>query len=172
LVATDPGPPHLRGDCLSAALREYQAAIVHHIPGRVRLKVPRAYRDPSMLRRMKDAFDAVPAIKASEIRSSSASLVLYYDECNLGVRFTFDAMLRGSQRTGFGETLSLDRGSAAQDLGVWLVSVSSKLSSTRSMAPIILAAAALLEVSFAAAPPLWLRLMLLFLTQQQRSRPA
>ena len=145
------------GHRLLAELPGHEVLVVHHIPGRVRLKVPLAYRDPTMLQRMKDAFDKMPAVRATEIRSTSASLVLYYGQGDPG---TLTSDVR-RPTIGIGE--------AAQIAG-W--PFPGELPCARRMIPIVLAATSLLEIGVAAAPPLWLSLVLLFLKTLLRPAPA
>ena len=145
------------GHRLLAELPGHEVVVVHHIPGRVRLKVPLAYGDPTMLHRMKEALDKMPAVTAIEIRYSSASLVLHYGQSDPG---TLTSNV-GPPTVGMGE---------AAQMAAW--PVSGECPSARRMIPVVLAATSLLEICMAAAPPLWLSLALLFLKTLLRHAPA
>jgi hypothetical protein len=164
------------GHRLLAELRKHGGAIAHHIPGRVRLKVPLAHGNPTTLRQMKDTFDKMPGVKASEIRSSSASLVLYYDQNDPGALLASDVAPWGRPTVGIGEARQIADGAlkhvfTALDRNGWQVPGSNKIPSLRNRIPIGLAAATFLEICVAAAPPLWLSLALLFLKHVVDLRP-
>ena len=58
---------------------KYQVNMAHHVPGRLRIKVPTAIGDGGVLETLKHAFAGVPGIDTVVVRPSSGSLILRYD---------------------------------------------------------------------------------------------
>lgn len=58
---------------------KYAATMAHHVPGRIRLKVPAAIGDETVLESLKQAFASVPGVDTVAVRPASGSLILHYD---------------------------------------------------------------------------------------------
>jgi Heavy metal associated domain 2 len=58
---------------------KYEVKMAHHVPGRVRVKVPAAIGDESVLESLKQAFAVLPGVDSVTVRPSSGSLILHYD---------------------------------------------------------------------------------------------
>src|ERR1700674_4028996 len=58
---------------------KYGAKIAHHVPGRLRVKIPAAIGNDSVLESLKQAFASVPGVDTVAVRSASGSLILHYD---------------------------------------------------------------------------------------------
>jgi Heavy metal associated domain 2 len=56
-----------------------QAHIAHHLPGRIRIKIPAAKDDPALLGRLQQMFAGMPNLHAVATKPESGSLVLRYD---------------------------------------------------------------------------------------------
>jgi hypothetical protein len=74
----------------------HSAEIVHHVPGRLRLKVPRGRDNPAILEQIKTAFGHVPNVDSVETRVASGSVVVLYDPEHYG---DIAALVRGLART-------------------------------------------------------------------------
>jgi hypothetical protein len=55
------------------------AHIAHHLPGRIRIKIPAAKDDPALLDRVQKVFVGMPNLHAVIAKPESGSLVLRYD---------------------------------------------------------------------------------------------
>jgi hypothetical protein len=53
--------------------------VVHFLPGRVRLKVAGAKRNPAYAGHLREAFLAVPGIRSIEVDSLTGSVLIHYD---------------------------------------------------------------------------------------------
>ena len=53
--------------------------IVHHVPGRMRLKVPAAKGRPALLEEIRSVYSDLPGIERVEFNPSTGSVTLYYD---------------------------------------------------------------------------------------------
>jgi cation transport ATPase len=53
--------------------------IAHQVPGRIRMKIPAAKRDPAMLEEIQKAFSAIPGIEEVAVNPETGSVVLRYD---------------------------------------------------------------------------------------------
>jgi hypothetical protein len=159
---------------LLAGIQGHKGTIAHHIPGRMRLKVLKAYSDPTLLRQMKVNFDKMRGVKASEIKSSSASLVLYYDPSDPGAFLTPDLAHRDFQSADEGNPTHFSNGPPRAVFTLnrhgWREPVSGELPLVGHMLPFILAA--VLELCVGAAPPLWLSLASLLLKALRRATGA
>jgi hypothetical protein len=159
---------------LLAEIHGHESTIAHHIPGRVRLKVPQAYSDPTLLRQMKVTFDKMRGVKASEIKFSSASLVLYYDQSDPEAFLTPGLAHRDFPSADECDPTHIADGPPkavfALDRHGWREPVSGELPLVRHMLPLILAT--VLEVCVGATPPLWLSLASLLLKILRRAAGA
>jgi hypothetical protein len=159
---------------LLAEIHGHESTIAHHIPGRMRLKVPQAYSDPTLLRQMKVTFDKMRGVKASEIKFSSASLVLYYDESDPEAFLTLDLAHRNLPSADECDPTQIADGPLkavfALDRHGWREPVSGELPLVRHVLPLILAT--VFEVCVGAAPPLWLSLASLLLKMLRRAAGA
>jgi hypothetical protein len=55
------------------------AHVAHHLPGRIRIKIPAAKDDPALLGQLKQMFTGMPNLHAVVAKPESGSLVLRYD---------------------------------------------------------------------------------------------
>ncbi|MDQ2733557.1 MAG: heavy-metal-associated domain-containing protein [Pseudomonadota bacterium] len=55
------------------------AHVVHHVPGRIRFKVPSARNDPSALERIERALGQEPEVHRVQVNSMTGSVVVDYD---------------------------------------------------------------------------------------------
>jgi Heavy metal associated domain 2 len=53
--------------------------IAHQVPGRIRMKIPSAKGDPTMLEEIQKTFSAIPGIEEVVVNPATGSLVLRYD---------------------------------------------------------------------------------------------
>ena len=58
---------------------KHHAEVVHATPGRVRLKVPGAKGNLTLLNQMRSSFEGVPGIDLVNVKPESGSLVIHYD---------------------------------------------------------------------------------------------
>lgn len=58
---------------------KHQAQIVHHVPGRVRIKLPRAKGDRILLEQIKQSISPRPGVQHVTINPATGSVVIYYD---------------------------------------------------------------------------------------------
>lgn len=56
-----------------------QAQIVHHIPGRLRLKLPRAKGNQALLQHVKESLSPQPGIRRVEVNPTTGSVVIHYN---------------------------------------------------------------------------------------------
>ena len=57
----------------------YRAHVTHHIPGRVRVKMPHAKGNPEMLNRVKAAISPQPGVRSVEVNPATGSVLVRYD---------------------------------------------------------------------------------------------
>lgn len=55
------------------------AHVIHHIPGRVRVKLPQAKGNLDLLREIQDSIAPLPGVKNVTINSTTGSLLVHYD---------------------------------------------------------------------------------------------
>lgn len=60
--------------------------IVHHVSGRVRLKIPQARGNESLCDQIKKMGESLPGIQAVSVNSLTGSVLVHYDENNPNVR--------------------------------------------------------------------------------------
>jgi hypothetical protein len=53
--------------------------IAHQVPGRIRLKVPKAKENPELMEQIKQMFVAIPGIEDVTVNPTTGSVVLHYD---------------------------------------------------------------------------------------------
>jgi hypothetical protein len=58
---------------------KYEAKMAHHVPGRLRVKIPAALGNDNVLESLKQAFASVPGVDTVAVRPASGSLILHYD---------------------------------------------------------------------------------------------
>jgi hypothetical protein len=56
-----------------------RARIVHHVPGRVRVRLPRAKRDREFARRVEESLAACPGVRRVEVSPITGSVLIRYD---------------------------------------------------------------------------------------------
>lgn len=79
-----------------------RAYISHHIPGRVRIKVPDAKRNPALLEKMREVILSAPGVKTVDCNPLTGSLLIHYS----AHAHENPAFLSGSN--GFASPFSLD----------------------------------------------------------------
>ena len=57
----------------------HEAHVSHHIPGRMRVKVPGAKGQPRVLRQIQQALASVPGIRRVEVNPATGSVLIHYD---------------------------------------------------------------------------------------------
>lgn len=57
----------------------YQAQVIHHIPGRVRVRLPGARGNHALLRQIKDSLAPQPGVQRVEVNPATGSLLVHYD---------------------------------------------------------------------------------------------
>jgi hypothetical protein len=57
----------------------HRAHVVHHIPGRVRVKLPHAKGNHAFLQQIKEFLAPIPGVKQVAINSTAGSVVIHYD---------------------------------------------------------------------------------------------
>jgi hypothetical protein len=60
--------------------KKHKARIEHNIPGRIRMKIPAAKADPSVLDAYVSAFTALPGVAKVVAKPETGSITLHYDE--------------------------------------------------------------------------------------------
>lgn len=55
------------------------AAVVHSLPGRTRLKVPRAHRTPHAMARVREALQSVPGVRRVDVNATTGSVLVHHD---------------------------------------------------------------------------------------------
>lgn len=58
---------------------KHQAQIVHHVPGRVRIKLPRARGNRALLEQIKQSISPRPCVQHVTVSPTTGSVVIYYD---------------------------------------------------------------------------------------------
>jgi hypothetical protein len=186
-VAEPEKAPHHHGHHARRTAHKHKAAVAHHTPGRVRMKIPQARDNLALLMQIKEAYANVPGIEAIEIKPSSGSLVLYYDtEHETDIPSFFQPLPPApgpekphphhASKTHLDETISsieeeaefLAEHSAfartivtyCKDLDRKLKRVSGNNLDLKIMIPIGLAAVTFLEIGAAAATPMWVTLVI------------
>jgi hypothetical protein len=53
--------------------------VAHQVPGRIRMKIPRAKGDPEMLQQIAQTFAVIPGIEHIKVNPTTGSLVIHYD---------------------------------------------------------------------------------------------
>ena len=53
--------------------------IAHQVPGRIRLKVPKAKENPELIEQIKQMFNVIPGIEEVTVNPTTGSVVLHYD---------------------------------------------------------------------------------------------
>ncbi len=54
------------------------ASVVHHIPGRLRVRLPRARRDPQLLRDVQEFVQSLGGVQRVEINPATGSILVHY----------------------------------------------------------------------------------------------
>ena len=54
------------------------ARVVHHIPGRLRVKLPRASRNPALLRQLQDFVSGLGGVRQVEVNPVTGSILVHY----------------------------------------------------------------------------------------------
>jgi Heavy metal associated domain 2 len=67
------------GDLSSTPAKKRKARIVHKIPGRIRMRIPRAKTNPEVLETYKEIFSAIPGITKVKAKPESGSIIIHYD---------------------------------------------------------------------------------------------
>ena len=62
-----------------SAMAKLKFDVVHQVPGRVRMKVPAAKRNPKLLKQIADTFAAIPGIERITVNPATGSVVIFYD---------------------------------------------------------------------------------------------
>src|SRR5437879_5091518 len=57
----------------------HRAHVIHHIPGRMRVKLPHAKGDHATLQRIKEAISPMPGVNEVIINPVTGSVVVHYD---------------------------------------------------------------------------------------------
>jgi Heavy metal associated domain 2 len=60
-------------------MRQQKAYVVHHIPGRMRLKVPRAKGNPAALKEVCEFVSGLPGVSSVEVNAQTGSVLIHYD---------------------------------------------------------------------------------------------
>lgn len=55
------------------------AQVVHHIPGRVRLRVPHTHRTPDAIGRLREELQSVPGVRRVDVNAVTGSMVVHHD---------------------------------------------------------------------------------------------
>ena len=58
---------------------KHEAHVTHHIPGRVRVKLPKAKGNHAMLREIQQSIFPLPGVKDVQVNPSTGSVVVHYD---------------------------------------------------------------------------------------------
>jgi hypothetical protein len=69
---------------------KHHAEVAHHVPGRLRIKIPTACGNIALLQSLKLVFAGMPGIDSVTVKPNSGSLVLHYDprlEAEMDARF-------------------------------------------------------------------------------------
>lgn len=69
----------MRGDVSGSESSGHFAYVAHHIPGRARIRVPTAKRNPQLLRRVADAAAKVGGAKGIETNPMTGSVLIHYE---------------------------------------------------------------------------------------------
>lgn len=70
-------------DCTPLKQQTTACSVVHAIPGRIRLRVPRIAEDTAYLERLSALLKADPLIKSDRINSIAASIVIQYERSQI-----------------------------------------------------------------------------------------
>lgn len=54
------------------------ATVVHHIPGRLRVRLPRAHRHPRLLRELREFVEGLGGVEQVEINPTTGSILVHY----------------------------------------------------------------------------------------------
>jgi hypothetical protein len=57
----------------------HQAQVIHHIPGRLRVKLPKAKGNYALLQQIKESISPRPGVKRVEVSATTGSVVVHYD---------------------------------------------------------------------------------------------
>src|ERR1700692_4918761 len=57
----------------------HKAHVIHHVRGRMRVKVPGAKGDPSLLQQIKEAISPLSGVRQVDVNSATGSIVVNYD---------------------------------------------------------------------------------------------
>jgi hypothetical protein len=58
----------------------HRVDVTHHIPGRMRIKVPKAKGNLKLLEELQKSVSTMPGVSSAEINSVTGSILLHYDE--------------------------------------------------------------------------------------------
>jgi hypothetical protein len=58
---------------------KHQAQIVHHVPGRIRLRLPRAKGKSALLEQIKEALSPRPGVRSVAVNPTTGSVIINYD---------------------------------------------------------------------------------------------
>jgi hypothetical protein len=70
------------------------ASVAHHIPGRLRVRVPRARRDPQLLNQLAEFVEKIGGVRQVEINPMTGSILVHYHP---GSRGEIDKLLQPAQ---------------------------------------------------------------------------
>src|SRR5438105_1959701 len=72
--------------------------IAHHIPGRLRLRLPHMKGNPAMLEAVKQSLSPLPGVKQVEVKPTTGSVVVEYDAARYHEFFDLIDKHAGPQR--------------------------------------------------------------------------
>ena len=64
---------------MGSRLTSSSKGVVHHIPGRTRLRLPRTHRNKEKLERVQKALSGVPGVHSVEVNHKTGSVLLHHD---------------------------------------------------------------------------------------------
>lgn len=147
---------------------KYQARIIHHIPGRIRIQVPHAKGNHLLLDRISKSIAPRPGVHRVRVNPTNASIVIHYDPSLLDnfqhslaehvkneELFTLDI---SSQREESGIARSLDLG--LKELSDTVKHATDETIDLKEIFPFVVAIAALFFVDKTLGAPLWVSLLI------------
>src|SRR5215471_4321858 len=72
--------------------------VAHHIPGRIRIRIPAAWGDPGLLEQIRTVAESVPGVESVESNATTGSVLIHYsiDACQ-----DFELRLSAAGHSGF-----------------------------------------------------------------------
>lgn len=145
----------------------HPAQIVHHIPGRIRIKLPRAKGNRALLNRIAESIEGRHGVRSVSVNATTGSVIIYYDSSVLGdfrkrlAEYGADDDLFTLKKEGQEDKSLTARsiGGALKFLSQGVKRVTGDVIDLREIFPLAIGAYAFFFVDRAVGAPLWLSML-------------